>query len=152
MTQITTVMSQAIRERSTGVSCPTPMTAALTPELAIAYVRELSADVRAVVVLDAGGERLAGARALHGPAREVISALGAATEAAIRVPEGVVVAVRSAERALVAVSGPLALLGPTLLDARIALDSAAQGQIATSRSAALQAAAKRAISAASGAN
>ncbi len=127
------------------------MTAALTPELAIAYVRELSADVRAVVVLDAGGARLAGPAALEAAARDVIFALGAASEAAIRVSEGVVFAVRTPERALVAVSGPLALRGPTLLDALAAMDSAAQSQIVGSPSAALRAAAKRAISAANGA-
>jgi hypothetical protein len=35
------------------------MTAALTPALALAYLSELSADIRAAVVLDAGGEVLA---------------------------------------------------------------------------------------------
>jgi hypothetical protein len=35
------------------------MTAALTPALALAYLCELSADIRAAIVLDAGGETLA---------------------------------------------------------------------------------------------
>ena len=35
------------------------MTASLTPALALAYLSELSADVRAAIVLDAGGEALA---------------------------------------------------------------------------------------------
>jgi hypothetical protein len=45
------------------------MTAALTPALALAYLCELSADIRAAIVLDAGGEPLAVTRA--GAAREV---------------------------------------------------------------------------------
>ena len=39
------------------------MTAALTPALALAYLSELSADVRAAIVLDAGGDALAVTRA-----------------------------------------------------------------------------------------
>src|SRR3954469_21568981 len=65
--QMATVASQAIRENDTGLSSRTPVTAALTPELAIAYVRELSADVRAAVVLDGDGVRIAGPEA--SPAR-----------------------------------------------------------------------------------
>lgn len=40
------------------------MTAALTPALALAYLREISLDVRAAVVLDPAGEPLAGDAAL----------------------------------------------------------------------------------------
>ena len=46
------------------------MTAALTPELALSYVRELSADVRDGVVLDAAGAVLAGTAALAGSASD----------------------------------------------------------------------------------
>src|SRR4051794_34426263 len=42
----------------------TAMTAALTPELALAYIRELSADYLGGAVLDARGDRLAGDAAL----------------------------------------------------------------------------------------
>ena len=52
------------------------MTAALTPALALAYLCELSADIRAAIVLDARGEPLAMARA------------GAAREADAGVPPG----------------------------------------------------------------
>ena len=45
------------------------MMSSLTPDVALAYVRELSADVRAGIVLDAHGERLAGAPELHAPAK-----------------------------------------------------------------------------------
>ena len=57
------------------------MTPALTPALALGYLRELSADVRDGVVLGAGGEVLAGEPAMAGPARELLAAMGAAGEA-----------------------------------------------------------------------
>ena len=44
------------------------MTAALTPSLALAYLSELSADIRAAIVLDAGGEALAVTRSEAAPA------------------------------------------------------------------------------------
>src|SRR4051794_27511199 len=44
----------------------------LTPDLALAYLRELSADFRAGVVLDAEGRALAGHERLAAPAREVL--------------------------------------------------------------------------------
>jgi hypothetical protein len=43
------------------------MTAALTPALALAYLSELSADIRAALVLDAAGEVLAVSRAGAAP-------------------------------------------------------------------------------------
>jgi hypothetical protein len=49
------------------------MTAALTPALALAYLSELSADVRAAIVLDARGEPLAGDPALALPARALLA-------------------------------------------------------------------------------
>ena len=48
------------------------MTAALTPALALDYLHALSADLRAAVVLDAGGECLAGPPALGEAARAVL--------------------------------------------------------------------------------
>ncbi len=121
------------------------MTAALTPELAIAYVRELSADVRAVVVLDAEGARLAGPEALQASARALLEALGEAADAALRLPGGVVVATRSADCALVAVAGPLALVGPTLLDARAAVGCTAPTSGGDAPSAAVRTAGEAAV-------
>src|SRR4051812_4598955 len=126
--QMATVASQAIRENDTGLSSRTPVTAALTPELAIAYVRELSADVRAAVVLDGDGVRLAGPEALAGPARALLAAAGASSGVAVRAPSGVVVAARSATHALVAAAGPLSLLGPSAIDARRAVDAMSGAQ------------------------
>ena len=53
---------------------------ALTPALALDYVRELSTDVLAGVALAAGGERLAGPEELAAPARALLAAAGAAAE------------------------------------------------------------------------
>jgi len=102
------------------------MTGALSPELAVAYVRELSADVRAAVVLDADGVRVAGSSELEAPARALAERLD---NGAVRVAEGLAVVARTARYTLVAVAGPLALAGPTQLDAAAAvaaLDGAAQ--------------------------
>ena len=122
------------------------MTAALSPDLAIAYVRELSADVRAAAVLGSDGARLAGPVGLAAPARELLAALGDASQATVRRPTGVVVAARGPEHSLVAVAGPLALSGPLLLDARAAVGAAADGSVAPP-SAALETAADGAIGA-----
>lgn len=48
------------------------MPAALTPELALSYVRELSADVRDGVVLDSSGTRVAGSAGLVAQAHALL--------------------------------------------------------------------------------
>ncbi len=50
------------------------MTASLTPALALAYLREISLDVRAAVVLDATGAPLAGEEGIVARARELLAA------------------------------------------------------------------------------
>ena len=95
------------------------MPPALTPALAVDYVRELSADVRAVVVLDAGG-LLAGPQALAAPVRALLDAAAAAELEAVT-DAGVVCAVRSATHAAVAVCGRFALPGVVREDLRAAL-------------------------------
>ncbi len=52
------------------------MTAPLTPALALAYLRELSLDVRAAVVLDPGGVPVAGDPALAPRVRESLASSG----------------------------------------------------------------------------
>jgi len=101
------------------------VTAALTPDQAAAYVRELSADVRAVVVLAADGRLLAGPAPLAAPVRDLLAAAGDAPDTAVRTPGGVVLAARTAVAAVVAVAGPLSLLGPTGLDVRTAVEALA---------------------------
>jgi hypothetical protein len=82
------------------------MTASLTPALALAYVRELSVDVRAAVVLDGAGEPIAGDRRLAAAARSLLSARGAAfaTDGALhvaRTADGGAIAVLAGDFALV---------------------------------------------------
>jgi hypothetical protein len=104
------------------------MTSALTPSIALAYLRELSTDVRAAVVLDAAGERLAGDPSIAAAARTLAAAMGegrdaaAATELAVRAPSGVALAVRSPALAIVVAAGPQTLVPLLLHDLRTVLD------------------------------
>jgi hypothetical protein len=104
------------------------MTSALTPSIALAYLRELSTDVRAAVVLDAAGERLAGDPSIAAAARALVAETGegrdraAATELAVRTPSGVALAVRSAALAIVVAAGPQTLVPLLLHDLRTLLD------------------------------
>ena len=97
------------------------MPPALTPELALDYVRELSADVRAALVLDAAGERLAGPPELAAAARALLAAGGDAAELEAGGAGGVVCAVRSRDHAAVAVCGRFAIGAVVRHDLRTAL-------------------------------
>jgi hypothetical protein len=97
------------------------MPPALTPALALAYVHELSADVRTAVVLDARGELLAGPEALAAPARALLEAANGAAELEDGSAEGVVCAVRTDAHAAVAVCGRFAIGGVVRQDLRAAL-------------------------------
>jgi hypothetical protein len=99
------------------------MPPALDPELAAAYVQELSADVRGVVVLDGEGERLAGPEAMAAPARALLAALEE-EGATVLLPDGIVWIVRGPERTVVAAAGPDAQPGPTALDVAVAAGAA----------------------------
>jgi hypothetical protein len=94
---------------------------ALTPALALDYVRELSADVRAGVVLDAAGAPLAGPEELAAAARELLAAGGEAAELEAVTADGVVCAVRSAALAMVTVCGRFAIPAIVRQDMRAAL-------------------------------
>lgn len=95
---------------------------ALTPDLALAFLRELSADLTAAVLLDAAGERLAGPAALHAPARELLAAAPPGpAELHGRTAAGAVFAARDHAHQLVVATGPLALPGLTHHDLRAAL-------------------------------
>jgi hypothetical protein len=85
------------------------MTSALTPDLALAYLGELSSDIRAAVLLHGDGERLAGDEALLEPARALLAAMDADPAVEVLTPRGGVFAARSAHHALVAVAGRTAL-------------------------------------------
>ena len=81
------------------------MTTPFTPDLAVAYLEQLTVGLRAAVVLDAAGEPLAGEPALAAPARELLSAAG---EDGVEVltPTGAVLAARSARHAAVVATEP----------------------------------------------
>ncbi|MCW3063868.1 MAG: hypothetical protein JWN32_1040, partial [Solirubrobacterales bacterium] len=76
-THTTTVTTQAIRDRGTWLFSRSGMTSALTPDLALAYLGELTSDIRASVLLGADGELLAGDEALVEPARALLAAADA---------------------------------------------------------------------------
>ena len=97
------------------------MPPALTPALALAYVHELSADVRAGVVLDAAGALLAGPDRLAGGARALLDAGGGSAELEAATPDGVVCSVRTADHAAVAVCGRFAIGAVVRQDLRAAL-------------------------------
>ncbi len=102
------------------------MTEALDPELAAAYVRELSADIVGVVVLDADGARLAGPEAMATAARELPRETATYT-----VESGTVWVAAGPERTVVAAAGPASPAGPTALDVAAAVGSDAPSPGAT---------------------
>src|SRR3954452_16328332 len=55
ITQIATVAAQEIWPRVTPLLCPPVSGPALTPDLALDYLGELSTDIRAALVLDSAG-------------------------------------------------------------------------------------------------
>jgi len=97
------------------------MTTALTPALALDYVRELSADVMAGVVLDARGDLLAGPEALAEPARALLATAPEATELHGATSRGGAYAARDDRHAIVVAAGRFALTRVTLHDLRTAL-------------------------------
>ena len=84
-------------------------------------MRELSADVRAAIVLDAAGALLAGPAALADPARALLAAGAGADELEAASGDGVVCAVRSPAHAAVAVCGRFAIAGVVRQDLRAAI-------------------------------
>ena len=114
--QMATVTTQAIRESGTaGYSREWRMSPAptLTPALALDLLRELSADIRAGVVLDPDGVLLAGPDELAAPARELLEAAGDAAEIQVATADGSVFAARSDEHAIAVVCGRFPL--PSLI-------------------------------------
>ena len=97
----------------------------LTPEDALDHLCQLSADVRAGLVLDARGELLAGPAELAGAARELVEATGAA-EVEVTTDAGVVFAARSATHAVVVVCGTFVLSGLQRHDLRTVLADLAE--------------------------
>jgi len=90
------------------------MEPAVTPDLAVRYLRELSADLVAAAVATAGGRTLAGPSDLATAAVELVARVpGAGFDVVLqmRAAGAVVVVARSDEHAVVAVHGENALAG-----------------------------------------
>lgn len=93
----------------------------LTPPRALHYLRELSADIVAGVVLDGDGQLLAGPAELSDAARDLLRAAGDAAEAHVSTADGAVFAARSEQHQLVVVCGRLALPSLVRYDLRLVL-------------------------------
>jgi hypothetical protein len=105
------------------------MPPALTPALALDYLRELSADIQAGVVLGAGGELLAGSEDLAAPARDLLAAADDATDVHVTTADGAVFAARDARHAIVVACGRFALPSLARYDLRMVLaDLAGEGK------------------------
>lgn len=96
------------------------MSAALTPDLALAYLGELSTDIRASVVLDAHGERLAGDVVLAGAIRALLVATDTPGIEVLSARGGVFVA-RGVHHVVALVTGRFALPALVRHDARRAV-------------------------------
>jgi len=81
----------------------------------------MSPEVREGVVLGADGRRLAGARTLAAPARELFAQAGDAVEVEVGTGRGTVYAARSGRRAIVVVASRSALSSVMLYDLRMTL-------------------------------
>jgi hypothetical protein len=93
-----------------------------TPQFALAFVRELSADFRAGIVVDETGRTLAGEATLSDPAATLLAAHPDARELHGSAEDGTqVFAARADGLAMVIVTGPHALPGLTGRDMRTAL-------------------------------
>jgi hypothetical protein len=99
----------------------TPAPTPLTPALALDYLRELSADIRAGVVLDPSGALLAGPDELAEPARDLVEAAGGAREVHVANADGNVFAARSERHTIVVVCGRFALPSLIRYDLRLVL-------------------------------
>jgi len=97
------------------------MGAVLTPGLALDCLCELSADLRAGIVLDRAGARVAGAARLARSAAAVLAALGEAREGQAIRRDGAVFAARGDGSTIVVVCGPRALPALARHDLRLAL-------------------------------
>jgi hypothetical protein len=103
------------------------MTAALTPELALARLGEFQRTVREAVVLDGAGNRLAGSSAVAEPARQLFSGSDAA-ELEVATDRGVVYAARTPRHAIAVVSSRAALPALMLYDMRRLLAELDEGK------------------------
>jgi hypothetical protein len=102
-------------------------TTALTPELALSRLGELSADIRVAVVLDAAGNRLAGDAELAAAAADLIAAAGDSAAIEVADERGAVFAVRDHRHAIVAVTSRPSLASLMFMDLRAVLAALGAG-------------------------
>ena len=93
----------------------------LTPPLALDYLRELSADIHAGVVLAPDGALLAGPEHLADPARDLLGAAGDAGELQVTTTDGGVYAARDDRHAIAVVVSRFALPSLIRYDLRLVL-------------------------------
>ena len=93
----------------------------LTPELAVDYLRELSADIREAVILTPEGEPVAGAPELTAAARRLLEAAPEAAEIEVSVAGGAIHAARGEQHAVVVVCGRYALPALIRYDLKVVL-------------------------------
>jgi len=100
---------------------------ALTPALALEYLRALSADVISGAVLAPDGTALAGPPEVAAAARALLAAAPEAEQLEVLLPDGRVFAARSATHAVALACGPHALPGLHRHDLRAVLGDLAPG-------------------------
>jgi hypothetical protein len=96
------------------------MTGALSAAQALDHLLDLSSDIRAGVVLDSRGRRLAGGRALAAPAHDLLGETDA-PEIEVSTGRGTVFASRGRRAAIVVVAQRSALPALMLYDLRVVL-------------------------------
>ncbi len=99
----------------------------LTPELAVGYLRELSADIREAVILTPDGEPVAGSPELAAAAAGLLAAAPDAAEIEVALSGGAVHAARGGSHAVVAVCGRYALPALIRYDLKVVLGELAAG-------------------------
>ena len=92
----------------------------MSPERALAHLREDSNEIRDGVVLDPGGRRLGGSRTLAGPAAELLRQAGDAAEVEVGTGRGTVFAVRGPAATIAVVAERSALSSVMRYDLRMA--------------------------------
>jgi len=93
----------------------------LTPELAVGYLCELSADIRDAAILTPEGEAVAGPPELAAAAARLLAAAPDAAEIEVVVAGGAIHAARSDHHAVVAVCGRYALPALIRYDLKVVL-------------------------------
>ena len=135
ITQITTVTSHEIWERGTPVFWRSVADKALTPELALDYLGEMSTDIRAAVLLDGDGRLAAGspdddgraermrtiALELFERADEAAGGPRSACQVEVTLPDAAVFGVRSDTWTIAVVANRLALTSLMFYDLRSVL-------------------------------